>query len=270
MDTEKRKLGALLRSSRQVILPGVLAVCAAALMPGVQAFGVTVDTFDGSPVRLQTGVGSPLEVSSFVVDDSILGMERDLVLRQFTAEGHAQLLVGDFGGGTLMDLSLSSMTSAQAIITWDGLDGDLSLDPNGLGGVDLTADGSEDALTLSVLFSDLPVGAAITVFSGPNDASILEVSLEPNVDDSQNEVYGIAFSAFEILSGNGADFTNVGAIQLAIGGTQTAFDLQFDLLEQGAAAVVASPEANAMSLSLLGILAIVASGRLQRPTRRNR
>ena len=111
-------------------------------------------------------------------------------------------------------------------------------------------------------------GTHVLVIGGGYSASGNQLSLESNVSGDSEEIYSVLFGDFEPLSGTGAVFSSVGAIQLTIGGTQTAFDLQIDLLEPNAA--IASPEPGTAAIATLAVLGLFVSSRLSSTRRKRR
>ena len=99
------------------------------------------------------------------------------------------------------------------LLEWDGDEGDpTSLDHTGLGGYDLTAGGFMDSIALEVTAVNQPVQATLTVYSDESNASNYAVTL-----NSAGRVV-IPLSAFETELGAGADFADVGSIELTVQG----------------------------------------------------
>ena len=69
------------------------------------------------------------------------------------------------------------------------------------------------------------------------------------------------FASFSTISGTGADFTNVGAIELEIQGKFPATDLQLDFIKSGTTVI---PEPSTVVLTGLGLLAFVLYRRRRR------
>lgn len=214
-----------------------------ALAAGVVALGV-----HASPAGAAIGGGVPLTIDSFATNQSaltltfppagtdasssvsgagILGGERDLQLAL-----SAGVIAGNTASAAVssgfFSYSQDATISASARLTWDGTDGSPTINPTGLGGVDLTAGGSQDALDLSTVFDDLPITASVTVFTDTTHVSIATVGLPGLV--FSNSHFVVPFSSFAPLFGEGADLTNVGAIHVTVGSTVTAPDLVLDEL----------------------------------------
>lgn len=204
---------------RQILNITVIIILVLVLSsPGVtQAVSpLVIDSFDGEQAGLrlagQEGVGAT--TSSIATDSKILGGERDVEL-ELTKQAGGASLTTNVGAGAF---SLASGPALEGLvqIVWDGPDGDpTTLNPTGLEGVDLTDSGAQDAFVLEVSFADTPVDIAVEVFSDEGNSSSLRVNLPGEI---ANSVVGfvLPYTDFSPKSGEGADFTNVGAINLAI------------------------------------------------------
>jgi uncharacterized repeat protein (TIGR01451 family) len=111
-------------------------------------------------------------------------------------------------------------------LQWDGADGSAAIAPTGLGGVDLTAGGSQDALRLAVFFDDLPADVTLRVHSDAGNVSSFSITL-PGLIFS-NADFAIPFSAFSASAGAGANFASVGAVEMTAGSGVTAPDVVID------------------------------------------
>ena len=137
--------------------------------------------------------------------EDILGSERDLIL--VVTEGSAgSVLSCGVSNGTL---NLATATGSVGIVTlqYDGQDNSSSINPTGLGGVNLR-DNSATSFLISAI-SDHPTLMTIRIYSG---AGFISESVTIIEGDVIQRDYLIPFNSF---TGN-ADFTNVGAIELEI------------------------------------------------------
>jgi hypothetical protein len=106
----------------------------------------------------------------------------------------------------------------QSIITWDGNDGNAAvLNGNGLGGINLTSTGN-DTFILGSVSNDLATQVEVRVYSGAANWSSQTVSIPAG---SLELAVPFPFLGFATGGGTGADFTNVGAIQLIINSAAT-------------------------------------------------
>ncbi len=102
-------------------------------------------------------------------------------------------------------------------LIYDGNDGDPDvINPTGLGGVNLLATGN--AFDLEVQSIDVPnteLILTITVYTDAGNISQRVVTLDAdNYPPTTTETF--PFASFSSTAGSGADFTNVGAIELRI------------------------------------------------------
>ncbi len=156
-------------------------------------------------------IGTP--VGATVLGGGILGGERDVRLNITSCPG-----VGD-----LQVLVTSYFHSADAgvrgtsLAAWDGTDGTgLVVDPIGLGGVDLTEGGTQDAFEVLLQQADLNSLLVFEVFTNGSNSSKFTLNL---VGGAFNSNLVIPYASFVPNLGSGADFTNVGAITMLIDGT---------------------------------------------------
>ena len=106
------------------------------------------------------------------------------------------------------------------LLQYDGIDGSISLDATGLGGVSLTGDATgtpvDPAAGLVVFTRSDAAGETltITVHSDGSNSSSTTIAVPLNLTSTEETF--VPFSAFSVVSGTGADFTNVGAIEATV------------------------------------------------------
>lgn len=144
----------------------------------------------------------------------ILGGERDTAttLESGTTDGRVIEVVVT-AGSFVHRRELDNSGSTQ--ITWDGSDGDaFSLDSTGLGGVDLTQGGTQDAVLIEL---DVEYYGShytdIEVFTDSENSSGVWI---PLATLQLNWNLEIPHSSFRPRLGGGADFENVGAIVVSV------------------------------------------------------
>lgn len=218
----RQTLGVLLLSSIALstlffVLPDVGGV--------VHAAADTVDPFSTSQSTLAITSSVPI-ASSTVSGPDILGGERDLQIEMITPSDPDELrsqVTSDFLG-----LEYGVGIRGVTRVLWDGPGGGFGA-PNytGLGGVDLTESGTQNAFLIDILFQDNQ-GAVltITVYSDAGNSSIVSQTLPGGINNSTN--LQIAFNSFSVNSGSGADFTSVGIIMLEIMSVDPALDMRID------------------------------------------
>src|SRR5439155_20006412 len=154
---------------------------------------------------------------SSAVSGAMLGGERDVAVTLSSGSSiSAGVALGRFR------FNQDAGVTGTAEIVWDGVDGNAtSLNPTGLGGVDLTA-GGQDAFLLGVNSLDQAATITFTVYSGTTASSSLILPLPGGVT-SPNYV-SIPFNTFA----GSANFGSVGAIRLDISAPGDAtLDLDF-------------------------------------------
>jgi uncharacterized repeat protein (TIGR01451 family) len=196
---------------------------------GAVAQPIVIDTFSTNQASLQLDFPpAGTNATSSVAGAGILGSERDMEID----------LIGGVIAGNGMDAVVSSgfysysqdaTIQGAGRIEWDGADGSPALNPTGLGGIDLTAGGTQDAFLLSVIFDDLPVDVVIEVYSDAGNASSLTFTSPGLIFVATNFV--IPFSALTPTLGAGVDWTDVGAITLTLGSNITAPDVVIDFVQ---------------------------------------
>ncbi|MHC5112045.1 MAG: DUF4215 domain-containing protein, partial [Planctomycetota bacterium] len=209
------------------VLLSCWAVC---LASAAMVKGVVLDDFDTDhPLLTLNAVGDIGATQGSVVSGAgILGTERDIEI---------ELVGGADGLGLSVLVTSGAFAHSQDVtvtgisrIVWDGVDGDAStLDPTGLGGLDLTDGGTQNALQILLLSADLNATLTFDVFTDADNVSSLTVTL---LSGAVNELVVLKYGEFVASVGAGADFTNVGAIRITVNGSETsALDVNADILE---------------------------------------
>lgn len=203
-----------------------------ALLHTASAFAaITIDSFDVTQ-QFVIVVGFPAGVrsaTSVVGAPEAIGAERDIfITRTSTGAGSTSTDV-DLTVDGVLAYSAGPFTTGHALVEWDGNDGTANtLDPTGLGGVDLTQGGLNTGIVISVT-SDLGTTLELTLYSNGADFSLASIAIPPDPSFTPSLVF-IPFSAFSVGGGAGADFGNVGAVTLFIDGSVAALDVLIDLI----------------------------------------
>jgi hypothetical protein len=228
----------------QLLLIGLLAfslVISPLDVHQAQAAAVVIDHFDDTMTLMQTGIGT---VSGVAVNAAILGGERDVVV-QVTAGGGT--LIGDSNVSFPSQYSYSSGSGVGGIITltYDGQDGDpLTLNPVGLGGVDIAQGGNNSALIFKVNSDDFQADLTVRVYSSATSCSTKTIQLPGGLSPSTSMPIAVVF-AFAATGMNApagalgcttaANYGSVGAIQILIDGrANPSTDITMDIIQAGA------------------------------------
>ncbi|MEM9301991.1 MAG: Ig-like domain-containing protein, partial [Pseudomonadota bacterium] len=171
------------------------------------AFGATTTVDSWTDPGSATVSGAPGTNSATVDSAGVVGGERDQLVELLNGTGTLALSVA----AGAVTISLDDMSSAgTAVLSYDGDDDDaVTLDPTGLGGIDLI-DGTEGGLTLPLGTVSGTIDLIVEIHTDGANASEAFAILEACAGPCDPLVIG--FERFTTLTGTGADFTNVGAI----------------------------------------------------------
>ncbi|ESA32299.1 repeat domain protein [Leptolyngbya sp. Heron Island J] len=196
-----------------------------------------------------------LDISGFIPSSSQTGPNSSILggFRDLEALGNADNFLEtrlrvDNG---VLSFSNNVDTLGAGSIVWDGNDDPTTVDSIGLGGIDITQSGGTDldGIFLDILSADLAgLELAFTVYDTNNNTSSLAQIFDTPVANSSPLTAGFLFSDFV---GN-ADFTNVGAIELAIAGPEE-IDATIDLIEIAPSESADVPEPMLSIFALVGI-----------------
>ena len=196
--------------------------------------GIVGPTIDGF-TTLQVVEASPPPVSSeanALVDPAVLGGERDLYVQLTESNNPISSVSLAASGGNLYVASGPGATGNVKIV-WDGTDGDArNTNATGLGGIDLTtSDGNTMTGIALTSGADHPNAVIkMRIYTDANNWSEFSTTVPESVGGAAT---GQAIFNFGDVptdqSGQGADFTNVGALELVFEGV-TAVDAQVSLI----------------------------------------
>jgi len=200
-----------------------------------EADGITGLTIDGFTTTQVAEAAPPLPSSapSQLLDPNVLGGQRDLFVQLTESNNPISSVALASSGGNLF-LASGPGATGNATVVWDGIDSSAEIvNPTGLGGIDLTQDDSGNTLTGIALTSgaDHP-NATITlrVYTDANNWSEFTTTVPESLGGLATEQAVFNFDDIPTAqAGSGANFTNVGALELTFQGV-SAVDGQVSLI----------------------------------------
>ena len=121
----------------------------------------------------------------------------------------------------LLDFASDAASNGIFWVNWDGNNSNAAvLNPTGLGGLDITSQGASTGIELNAADDHDGGFIMLKVYTDANDWSWATVPITDTSDGSlsSSDSQFVAFSSFTVGGGTGANFSKVGAIQLAING----------------------------------------------------
>ncbi|QDS90823.1 Large cysteine-rich periplasmic protein OmcB precursor [Rosistilla ulvae] len=182
--------------------------------------GTLVDDFLAGTQSLEATSATTTDESYFS-DGTILGGERDLLL---TYTSGLRVNLDTIPASGLISYSSASGAFGGFEIVYDGVDGSTNINATGLGGANLDDNGSAEFLQLMLGADAAGVPITLTIFSDDANFSTFSTTVPQTADGVATDELLIPLNSF-VDTGNGADFSNVGAIRVAITGS-AAFDSQ--------------------------------------------
>jgi len=180
-----------------------------------------IDSFDSTTQAVAVTSTVPMSDSNSMLASEALGGQRDLFVELLSGAGGVELEVNLLNLG-LLTFSNKLDAVGRGVVTWDGPDNDADqLDPIGLGAIDLTENGSNLGVRYILLGGEVSGGVlTMHIYTDAGNYSSVSQAI-PQMPVGMGEIVMLLrFSDFAVSGGSGADFTNVGAIQLEIQGVQ--------------------------------------------------
>ncbi len=195
-------------------LAGLVSILIAHAAATGAAWAITIDDFTTSQAT-QTLTYPPAgtTAAASVSGAGILGGERDIEVDLTGGSTPGNQISAGVAAATF-NQSQDATIAGTSRIVWDGTDGLPTVNATGLGGVDLTGGGTQDAFLINVAASDTTVAVTLEVWSDAGNASTLTVQLQGPV--TSTTLFVIPYVAFGPLLGGGASFNHVGAISLTM------------------------------------------------------
>ena len=192
----------------QVVRTVVITAADAAGTPGM-----AVDDFNDVQ-SLTAQVGADAFVHGSVSAAAILGGHREVLVNAVSGTGTVQVVVNQ-NSNSLFNYSESPSTVGNSTVIWDGTAGDhTTVNPIGLGGIDLTNGGTQDSFVFNIPFSDVPAQETVTVYTDATHVSQATLSVPMFSSNLQQRLKFSDFTALPTLSA--ANFAQVGAITYSI------------------------------------------------------
>lgn len=193
--------------------------------------------------------------TNFALASEVVGGERDIEVTNTAGLGQITVLVDPIPG----TLSIGSLGNGEgtALLQYDGTDGTIALDATGLSSVSLTGDPTgttpDPAAGLIVLTRSDAAGETLTVTVHTDAANSSDTTIAVPLNLGSTVETFVPFSAFSIVSGTGADFTDVGAIEASVT-LAVDSDVIASIVESRRSGVVAASIANMLPVDLGGEL----------------
>ena len=211
--------------------------------------GQSIDSFNSTDQAAIASGSSGTVATSTIAAPEAIGGERDLFV-QLTSTATAISIDVAAATQQLLEFSASATATGRRVVTWDGPDSDpLTLDPTGLGAVDLTQVGVNTGFLLQVGADQSDAQLRVTIHTDGSNSSSSMVTI-PNTSGPANQLLFAPLSGFSIASGTGANFGSVGAIEIEILQGSTAVDGQIDFVSMVAPTQLTANFANFESLSI--------------------
>jgi hypothetical protein len=194
-------------------IAGLVSILIAHVAATGAAWAITIDDFTTDQATQTLTYPTGTTSASSISGTGILGGERDI---EVDLTGGSIVGSGISAGvaGGMFSQSQDATISGISRIVWDGTDGSPAVNPTGLGSIDLTTGGTQDAFLINVAASDSTFSATLAVWTDASHASTLSFQLQGPV--ASPTPFVIPYAAFSPLVGTGANFAQVGAIVLTV------------------------------------------------------
>ena len=232
-----------------------------AILASSPASGMVIDEFQTRQTLAAirpagSGAGALDSPTAAALVPEALGGEREIVTGIIQG-GFATVLGANRWGEGQLTHSARGGAKTYSLVIWDGDadEGDFTIDPDGLGGLDFLGMGL-NAFCVRALFSDHPSKVSMTVYSAGDTSggtrATYTINMPGNINSSQD--FHLPFSSFVLEPGSLEIpvFSDIGAIVLKItDADENSLDVSLDMVE-----AVFVPEPSASHLA--GILMAAA------------
>lgn len=200
------------------------AIAFSALTMG-SAQALTIDDFSVTQLLSDPGTSTSTVTGAAT---SIIGTERSATIVRDAGADPATLAFNSGGTGT-MSIANGTGGLSTSIVTWDGV-GIAGLGDPGLGGIDLTVGGTQDAFDLRIVANDFAAQVVLSVFDTAGNLSDLEQFSPGGIPGPSSTPFLFEFADFVPGIGTGTDFTSIASISLTVITTLNATDIEMDFL----------------------------------------
>lgn len=194
--------------------------------------GIKIDGFT-STQKVEAAPPLPSSSPSTLTDSAVLGGERDMFV-QLTAGTDIFSSVSLISGGGLLRLASDTTVTGNAKIIWDGVDGSAtSVNPTGLGGLDFTQfnGNTMNGIRLAVGADHANSVVKLKVYTDANHWTEFLTTVPETAGGAATKQVTFNFDATPLNSaGGGADFSDIGAVELTFEGV-SAVDGQVSVVD---------------------------------------
>jgi hypothetical protein len=200
------------------------------------AQAITIDDFSVTQLLSDPGTSSGTVLGA---STSIIGTERDATVVRVTGADPATLAFNSGATGTMSIANGTGGTSMSTIV-WDGVGA------AGLGGVDLTDGGAQDAFDLRVIANDFAAQVTITVTDSLANISTLTLASPGGIPGPASIPFLFEYGSFA----GTANFLDINSITLGVNANLNATDIELDFFGTTTTEV---PEPTALAILGLGL-----------------
>lgn len=220
----------------------------------VGGFNLLIDDFSNQQ-RVDANPGVLIGSDNLMAN--AIGGQRDLHVEYLSGPADSTLWSNPYGLSQVLEFNQSAAVTSVATVTWDGIDTDESTTPTagGLGGIDLTQGGLNEAFafTVGVDAAGLGENLKFRIFSESGVSEAVVALPITNGTATMNQQ--LPLSQFV----GTADLTAVDAIQLELGGHNPSIDAQIGPLgligpSVGNISVAAVPEPSTLLLTMFAFV----------------
>lgn len=222
------------------------AIAFTALTVG-SAQAITIDDFSVTQLLSDPGTSSGFVAGA---PTSIIGGEREASVVRNTGADPATLAFNSGATGTMSIANGTGGTSMSTVL-WDGAGS------AGLGGLDLTDSGAQDAFDLRVIANDFAAQVTITVTDSLANISTLTLASPGGIPGPASIPFLFEYGAF----GGTANFMDVNSILLSVNANLNATDIELDFF---GTTTTEMPEPTALAVLGLGLAGLGFARRRRR------